>query len=165
MRNMRVRYMVLSAVAGVFTPVGMDTLLQSCAGRRSLLFPSDNMVTLDFLDLYMLTLVTFIPFGALMLLMCAVTFLSDKRKVAYIFWGGFLPVLGFTLFTHFAVWFPLYDPYLRSRSTAPVAFVFMPFYCMILLPIGMVVGFILSYWKGCGILNDILNEILKDDPD
>jgi hypothetical protein len=45
---------------------------------------------------------------------------------------------------HVSVWYPLYGPG-HVSSTAVIAFIFIPFYCLASLCVGLVVGWLISH--------------------
>ncbi len=69
------------------------------------------------------------------------TFLPHKWGV--IFAG--LTVFAMTLFIQLVVWMDVFNP-AGGSSTAVIAFVFLPFYALALMPVGYLVGFLIGKW-------------------
>lgn len=69
------------------------------------------------------------------------TFLPHKWGV--IFAG--VTVLAMSLFIQLVVWIDVFNPK-GGSSTAVIAFVFLPFYALALMPVGYLVGFLIGKW-------------------
>jgi hypothetical protein len=54
-----------------------------------------------------------------------------------------LAVFGISLFIHLVVWIDVFNPKSGS-STAVIAFVFLPFYALALMPVGYLVGWLIG---------------------
>jgi hypothetical protein len=94
-------------------------------------------------NLFILMIWSFIPFGAIILLTYVLDRKVQSKRLACIFWGGFIAVTGFTLFGHISVWYPLYA-HTGVSSTDVVVFVFIPIYCLFVLVIGALLGWLVS---------------------
>src|SRR5215831_6353061 len=58
-----------------------------------------------------------------------------------------IAITAFTAWGHAAVWWPLYFRGYRMSSTAVIAFLFIPFYALGALAVGLLVGYVISF--GC----------------
>ncbi len=94
-------------------------------------------------NLFLIAAFGLIPFAALSVVcFVAARWLSPSR-LACIAGGGLLGILLLMIPAHAAVWYPLYGPGHLS-STAIIAFVFIPFYCLATLGVGLLVGWLVS---------------------
>ena len=59
--------------------------------------------------------------------------------------GAGLTVFAMTLFIQLVVWMDVFNP-AGGSSTAVIAFVFLPFYALALMPVGYLVGFLIGKW-------------------
>jgi len=55
-----------------------------------------------------------------------------------------IAITAFTAWGHAAVWWPLYFRGYRMSSTAVIAFLFIPFYALGALAVGLLVGYVIS---------------------
>lgn len=94
-------------------------------------------------NLFLIAAFGLIPFAAL----SAVCFIASRwlnsSRLACVTGGGLLGILLLMIPTHVAVWYPLYGPGHMS-STAVIAFLFIPFYCLVTLAIGLIIGWLIS---------------------
>jgi len=94
-------------------------------------------------NLFLIALFGLIPFA----LLSAVCFLAARRlhssRLACVAVGGLLGILALMVPGHIAVWYPLYGPGHMS-STAVIAFIFIPFYCIATLCVGLFLGWLVS---------------------
>jgi hypothetical protein len=64
-------------------------------------------------------------------------------RLACVTLGGLLGILAFMIPAHVSVWYPLYGGG-HMASTAVIAFVFIPFYCIATLALGLLAGWAVS---------------------
>jgi hypothetical protein len=147
MTNLERRHLYIPLMAGILTPSVVIFILQVFVAKISPFKSVLDILNRQFAEghnLFLLMLISFIPFAANIF----VTWLASKKMSAArldcIFWGGFIPVLGFTLVSHFSVWYPLYAPGQHMSSTAVVAFVFLPIAGLEYLVIGSLIGWVIS---------------------
>ncbi len=99
-------------------------------------------------NLFLIALFGLIPFAVL----SAACFLAARRmqstRLACVAVGGLLGILIVMVPGHMAVWYPLYGSG-RLSSTAVVAFVFIPFYCLVTVCIGLFAGWLVSRLPAC----------------
>lgn len=144
---MKRRYLYLPLAAGILTPSLIILFLQVLIAKMSPIKAVLDILHKQFAEghnLFILMLWSFIPFGALILLTYVLEIKVQSKRLACIFWGGFIAVLGFTLYGHISVWYPLYANK-DSSSTAAIAFLFIPIFCLFLLVVGSLIGWIVSF--------------------
>jgi hypothetical protein len=94
-------------------------------------------------NLFLLAAFGLIPFAVLSAVcFVAARWLSSSR-LACVAVGGLLGILALMVPGHVAVWYPLYGPG-HASSTAVIAFIFIPFYCIATLCVGLLVGWLIS---------------------
>lgn len=94
-------------------------------------------------NLFLIAAFGLIPFATLSAIcFVAARWLSPSR-LACVAVGGLLGILLLMIPAHVAVWYPLYGPGHLS-STAVIAFIFIPFYCLASLAIGLLLGWLIS---------------------
>jgi uncharacterized protein (TIGR02145 family) len=145
---MNKRYIYFPLAAGILIPSLVIFILEVFIAKMSPFKSVLDILHRQFADgqnLFMVMVFSFIPFGALLLLTLVLKAKVDSSRLACIFWGGFIPVLGLTLVGHISVWYPLYAGN-DTSSTAVLAFVFFPIYCLFLLVIGSLIGWGISYF-------------------
>ena len=94
-------------------------------------------------NLFLLALFGLIPFAALSMACFVAARRLESSRLACVAIGGLLGILGLMIPSHIAVWYPLYGPGHMS-STAVIAFVFIPFYCIATLCVGLLIGWLVS---------------------
>jgi hypothetical protein len=94
-------------------------------------------------NLFLLAAFGLVPFAVLSAVcFVAARWLSSSR-LACVALGGLLGILALMVPGHVAVWYPVYGPG-HASSTAVIAFVFIPFFCIITLCVGLFAGWIVS---------------------
>ena len=84
-----------------------------------------------------------IPFVALSIVCAVAAGRLAPSRLACLGIGGLVGILALMIPGHVAVWYPLYGPGHMS-STAVIAFLLIPFYCLGSLAIGLIVGWLVS---------------------
>ncbi|MFZ1219283.1 MAG: hypothetical protein WAO00_08315 [Chthoniobacterales bacterium] len=139
---------VASAVIGLVTPGLVLLWLEVAVGGTGPLAAMADIlsrqVSLDGGDsLLLLNLVGLIPFAPL----AGACFLFALRltpaRLACVAIGGLLGILGLMVPFHYAVWYPTYA-HEHQSSTAVLAFLVIPFFCLPTLLIGLLVGWLVS---------------------
>ena len=131
--------MVRTAVEAAYKP---EQIINILSRFPSLLFASGH-------NLFLLGLINAIPFVVFAFLTRWRYRLSASEepnsfrphKWGVIFAG--LAVLAMTLFVQLVVWLDVFNPK-GGSSTAVIAFVFLPFYALALMPVGYLAGFLLG---------------------
>lgn len=90
-------------------------------------------------NLFTLSLIGLIPFVVLAIRIR--TYAANRtRRACFALWlSGLFGILAFMIPVHISVWYPLYGPG-RMSSTGVIAFLFIPFYCIATLFIGLLIG-------------------------
>jgi hypothetical protein len=90
-------------------------------------------------NLFLLAAIGLVPFAVLSI----VTFVASRKRaplqLACIVVGGLVGILALMIPAHVSIWYPLYGPG-HASSTAAIGFLFIPFYCLVTLTIGLLVG-------------------------
>jgi hypothetical protein len=94
-------------------------------------------------NLFLLALFGLIPFAVLSAVCLVASRYLSPVRLSCLGGGGLLGILCFMVPTHVAVWYPLYGGGHMS-STAVIAFLFIPFYCLVPLFIGLLTGWAVS---------------------
>ena len=94
-------------------------------------------------NLFLLAAFGLIPFAVLSATCAIAAGRLTPPRLACLGIGGLIGILGLMVPGHIAVWYPLYDPG-RMSSTAVLAFIFIPFYCLVTLLMGLLVGWLVS---------------------
>ncbi len=94
-------------------------------------------------NLFLLAAFGLIPFAALSLVCFIASRWLSPSRLTCVAGGGLLGILLLMIPAHVAVWYPLYGGGHLS-STAVIAFVFIPFYCLATLGIGLIIGWLIS---------------------
>jgi len=94
-------------------------------------------------NLFTLALIGLIPFVVLALTMRAYAANGTRRMCFAMCLSGLVGILALMIPAHVGVWYPLYGPG-RMSSTAVIAFFFIPFYCIVTLFFGLLIGWLVS---------------------
>jgi len=138
------RYYYMPLLLGVFTPPGAVLWLEMYGPKHPL---SPPFYFFDFFAV--LALIPFLVLIGATKIISAV--LTQPERTECIFWGGLLGATTLTAYGHATVWWPLYFGGHMS-STAVVAFLFIPFYAIGAMIVGMLIGGLISVaiglWPG-----------------
>ena len=134
-------WIVRILVESFFKP---DQIGRILARFPELLFASGHNLFL----LGVMNAIPFVVFAFLTRWRCRMSGAEDPKaffphKLGIIVAG--LAVLGISLFIQLVVWADVFSPK-GGSSTAVIAFVFLPFYAMALMPVGYLVGFLIGKW-------------------
>ena len=138
---------ILPLVVGLVTPSAVILWLEVFVAHTS---PASAIVDLarrQFAtgeNLFLLALVGLIPFALLSVISLIAGRFVSGRRLACIAIGGLVGILAFTVPAHVSVWYPLYGGGPTS-STAVIAFIFIPFYCVATLFVGLLIGLAISF--------------------
>lgn len=144
---MKNRYFFLPLICGICLPSMTIFFLQVFVAGISPIQSIMDLIHRQFAVghfLFFIMFFTLIPFVALIIMVYLISILISGRRLMYIFWSGFIPILILNLWMHFAVWYPLYAPGMHASSTSVLAFLFVPIYCLLILPFGLLIGWIIS---------------------
>ncbi len=95
-------------------------------------------------NLFLLAVLGLLPFILLAVSVIVASRLLSAFRLACITVGGLIGILAFMIPSHVAVWYPLYRGGHMS-STAVIAFIFIPFYCVPTLVVGVLIGWAASF--------------------
>jgi hypothetical protein len=133
-------------IIGLITPSAIIFCLEVFVGDINPLVASRDILHRQFAgghNLFLIALLDLIPF-ALLSMICLVAarkLTPSGRK--YVTLGGLLGILACMVPGHVAVWYPLYSGGHMS-STAVIAFLFIPFYCIPTLCVGVAIGWVVA---------------------
>jgi hypothetical protein len=94
-------------------------------------------------NLFLITAVGLVPFVVLSITCAVAASRFTPARLACLGVGGLAGILGLMVPGHLSVWYPLYGSGYMS-STAVIAFLFLPLYCLATLAIGVFVGWLVS---------------------
>ena len=138
---------ILPLAVGLITPSTIVLSLETVVGGKPLHVALTDIAARQFAEgenLFLLALFGLLPFVVLSIFcLIANRFLSPVR-LAWTALGGLLGILAFMIPAHVSVWYPLYGGG-HMASTAVIAFLFIPFYCIATLAIGVLVGWVISF--------------------
>jgi hypothetical protein len=140
-------WIVLPLLVGLITPSAVIFCLEVFVGRISIAAAFLDIAERQFAEghnLFFLAIFGLVPFVILSIFsFIGARFLSVTR-LACITLGGLGGILAFMIPAHVSVWYPLYGGGHMS-STAVIAFLFIPFYCIVTLAVGALVGWAVSF--------------------
>jgi hypothetical protein len=131
---------------GLITPSLVIFCLEIFVGHINPLASIANILRRQFAEghnLFLLAVFGLIPFAVLSLACFVAARRLASSRLACVAVGGLLGILALMVPGHVAVWYPLYGPG-RMSSTAVIAFLFIPFYCIATLCVGLFVGWLVS---------------------
>ena len=137
---MRPRHIYIPLIVGALTPSLVVLALEMYGQKRPAGLPPPGSLW----GAVYLAALTLIPFAALIPATKAFSARLTGWRLECVFWGGLVAVTAFTVFGHAAVWWPLYFRGYRMSSTAVIAFLFIPFYSLGALAVGLLVGYVIS---------------------
>ena len=137
---MKRRYLYLPVVAGILTPSLVIFFIQVFIAKIS---PVKSVLNIAD-DLFLLVVWSFIPFGALILQTYVLEMKIESKRLSCIFWGGFIPIFGFTLYGHISTWYPIYVHHGNSAQVG-LSVAFIPIFCLFLFVIGSLIGWMISF--------------------
>lgn len=99
-------------------------------------------------NLFLLAVIGLIPFCVLSLILFILYHHyknpNSNLKITYTLCiSGLIGILALMIPSHVSVWYPLYGPG-KISSTAVIAFLFIPFYCLVSMAIGLVLGILIT---------------------
>ena len=131
---------------GLITPSVIILSLEVLVGHINPLIAIADILRRQFAkghNLFLFAAFGLIPFTVLSM----ACFLAARRlassRLKCVALGGLIGILAIMVPGHIAVWYPLYDSGHMS-STAVIAFLFIPFCCIVSLCVGLLVGWLVS---------------------
>ena len=149
---MKQRYFYLPLAAGILTPSFVIFIIEVFITKLSPFKSVLDILHRQFAEgknfpitdnLFKLMALSSIPFVALILLTWIVSLKTKGKRLDCIFWGGFIAVLGLTLFGQVMFWYPFYSGKVMDPF-ASLSLIFTPFYCLLFLVLGSGIGRVVS---------------------
>lgn len=145
-RNQRQIWVATPLVVGLIVPSLIIFYLEVFVGHIAPLEATRDVLERQFSEgdnLFLLAAIGLIPFATLSAICAAAASRLTPARLACLGVGGLAGILSLMVPSHASVWYPLYGPGHMS-STAVIAFLFIPFYCLGTLAIGLLVGWMVS---------------------
>lgn len=145
-RKQRQIWVATPLVVGLVVPSLVIFYLEVFVGHIAPLAATRDILERQFSEgdnLFLLAAIGLIPFAALSAICAAAASRFTPARLACLGVGGLAGILSLMVPGHASVWYPLYGPGHMS-STAVIAFLFIPFYCLGTLAIGLLVGWLVS---------------------
>lgn len=139
-------WVALPLVVGLVTPSAIIFCLEVFVGRISVAAAFVDDAERQFAkgeNLFLLAVVGLFPFVLLSIFLLIVARRLPTRRLACVSLGGLTGILGLMIPLHVSVWYPLYGGG-HVSSTSAIAFLFIPFYCVVTLILGMILGWAAS---------------------
>ena len=139
-------WLVIPMATGLFVPSFVIFCLQVFVGQISPTVTVADIWARQFTEgdnLFHLAALGLIPFAALSAICALAASRLTAPRLSCLGVGGLVGILALMVPSHFAVWYPLYGPG-RMSSTAVIAFIFIPFYCLATLAMGLLAGWLVS---------------------
>jgi hypothetical protein len=139
-------WLILPLFVGLVTPSAIILALETIVGRTSFQAAFWDIASRQFAkgeNLFLLALIGLVPFILLSIFSFVAAWFLSQRRLACVSLGGLTGILGLMIPLHVSVWYPLYGGG-QVYSTSAIAFLFIPFYCVVTLILGMVLGWAVS---------------------
>jgi hypothetical protein len=140
-------WVALPLVVGLVTPSAIIFCLEIFVERISIAAALLDVAERQFGEghnLFLLAIFGLVPFVVLSIFSLVAARFFSVTRLACVTLGGLLGILAFMIPAHVSVWYPLYGGGHMS-STAVIAFLFIPFYCIVTLAVGALVGWAVSF--------------------
>jgi glucan phosphoethanolaminetransferase (alkaline phosphatase superfamily) len=131
---------------GLTTPSLVIFYLEVFIGGIGPLTSVSNILGRQFAEghnLFYIALFGLIPFAVLSIVCLNAARHLESSRLGCVAVGGLLGILSLMIWGHVAVWYPLYAGG-RTSSTAVIAFVVVPFYCLASMLVGLIAGWAVS---------------------
>jgi hypothetical protein len=131
---------------GLITPSVIIFCLEVLVGHINPLIAIADILHRQFAkghNLFLIAALGLIPFAVLSMTCFVAARRLASSRLTCVALGGLIGILAIMVPGHVAVWYPLYAPG-RMSSTAVIAFLFIPFYCIVSLCAGLFVGWLVS---------------------
>ncbi|MFQ5511078.1 MAG: hypothetical protein ACE5EO_04450 [Candidatus Krumholzibacteriia bacterium] len=143
---MKKAYYLIPIAIALVTPSLIIFCLEVFVGGGSPLAASADIARRQFApgdNLFFLAALGFIPFAVLLALLKVASTRMPPRRVYALLAGGLAGILALMVTTHVMVWYPMYGPGHMS-STSVIAFLFIPFYCIPTMFVGLAIAWLVS---------------------
>lgn len=140
------RWSLTSLAIGLVLPSLIIFSVEVFVGGISPFTSIANVLGRQFSDgnnLYLIAAFGLIPFAAFSIACFVAARQLSSPRLNCVAVGGLLGILLLMIPGHVAVWYPLYSPG-HASSTAVIAFLFIPFYCLATLGVGLFAGWLVS---------------------
>jgi hypothetical protein len=145
-KNQQLIWLAIPIMTGLIVPSLVIFYLEVFVGQISPTVAAGNIWARQFSEgnnLFLLAVFGLIPFAALSAVCALATARLTPARLACLGVGGLIGILALMVPGHFSVWYPLYGLGSMS-SSAVVAFISIPFYCLVTLAIGLFAGWLVS---------------------
>ena len=146
MQKLKKKYILIPIIAAILTPSLVIFILEIFVGHISPFKSMGNIIEKQFAsghNLFLIMVFGLIPFVILTGILAPIFRKIKGKRFDLIFWGGLIGILIPMISGHVAVWYPLYSGG-HASSTSVIAFFFIPFFCIITMGIGLLIGFLIS---------------------
>ena len=135
----------LPVVVGLLTPSAIRFGVHLVVGRAPLSDALADIILGQFVtdNLFLLALIGLAPFATLSVFLGWYVKRHSAVSSYFLCFGGLFGILALMIPGHISVWYPLYAGE-RMSSTAVVAFVLIPIYCMATMAMGLLLGWLAS---------------------
>ena len=133
---------ILPLIVGILTPSAVIFALETTVGRTAFSVAVRDIASRQFAEgenLFLLSLIGLIPFVLLSIFALIAARFFSPRRLAAVSLGGLIGILALMIPAHVSVWWPIYAGG-HVSSTSAIAFLFIPFYCIGSLAIGLLFG-------------------------
>ncbi|HET9419417.1 MAG TPA: hypothetical protein VFO30_08760, partial [Chthoniobacterales bacterium] len=134
----------LPLIAGLVVPSLILIAVETIAGRIPFGAALTDVWSQQFADgenVFLLSAIGLIPFALLSIFSFFAARWLSPRRLACVALGGLLGILLYMVPAHATIWYPLCAGG-HISSTAAITFLFIPFYCVPALAVGLLVGWI-----------------------
>jgi hypothetical protein len=140
-------WVLLPLVVGFFVPSAvifcLKVFVSHCGPLKAATYISGKHFSMGE-NLSAMDLIGLIPFAVLSAICGSASRKMTAARLSCLGGGGLLGILCLLVPAHASVWYPLYAGE-RMHSTAVLAFLFIPFYCLFTLGIGLLLGWGVSF--------------------
>jgi hypothetical protein len=146
MSKLRKRHIYLPIILGGLTPSLVIFILEVLVGHYSPARSISDILRRQFAhgeNLFLITAFGLIPFAILIGATALFSLKLKDKRLDCVFIGGLVGILALMILGHISVWFPLYSGGHMS-STAVIAFLFIPFFCIVSMGVGLLIDFLIS---------------------
>jgi len=136
----------LPLITGLIAPSFVLIEVETIIGRVPLRAAVLGVISQEFAEgenVFLLTVIGLIPFVLLAMFSFVVSRRVSQRRLACVSLGGLLGILAYMIPAHVSIWRPLFAGE-QVASTAAIGFLFIPFYCVPALAVGLFVGWLIS---------------------
>ncbi len=143
---MRKAYFLLPIVVALVTPSLVIFCLAVFVGGISPIAAIQDIARRQFAsghNLFFLAAFGSIPFAVLIAILKVASTRLPPRRVSALLVGGLAGIIALMVTTHIMVWYPMYGPGHMS-STSAIAFLFIPFYCLPTMFVGLAIAWLVS---------------------